>query len=78
MKSTFEVATRYAIEEILKSAGKETRFGVLMTNGAIEQAVDELYGLFHTSRNLKSRGDQLISSGVFGGVDSGRQPRRGL
>ena len=76
MKSTFETATRFAIEEIIKNAGKETRFGVLMTNGSVEKAIDELYDLFQTSRNLKSRGDQLISGGVFSQGNPGPSPRR--
>ena len=78
MKSTFETATRFAIEEIIKNAGKETRFGVLMTNGAIEDAIDELYNLFQTSRNLKTRGDQLISGGLVPGSKPRQSARRSL
>ena len=39
-----------------------------MTNNAVEKAIDDLYDLFQTSRSLKTRGDQLISGGVFGGA----------
>ena len=65
MKSTFETATRFAIEEIIKNAGKETRFGVLMTNGSVEKAIDELYDLFQTSRNLKSRRSTHLRWSIF-------------
>ena len=78
MRSTFETATRFAIEEIIKNSGKETKFGVLMTNNAVEKAIDDLYALFQTSRSLKTRGDQLISGGVFGGAAKPTNPSRSL
>ncbi len=78
MRSTFETATRFAIEEIIKNSGKETKFGVLMTNGAVEKAIDDLYDFFQTSRSLKTRGDQLISGGIFGGSPEVAKTRRSL
>ena len=74
----YNKAIRDKIPEIIKNSGKETKFGVLMTNGAVEKAIDDLYDLFQTSRSLKTRGDQLISGGIFGGSPEVAKTRRTL
>lgn len=61
MASTFELATRAAIKEIITKNIDESRFGFVMTHDSLGDICDELFNLLVTSRNLKAAGDRWVS-----------------
>lgn len=61
MASTFELATRAAIKEIISKNVSESKFGFVMTHEALSDICDDLYNLLVTSRNLKAAGDRWIA-----------------
>ncbi len=77
MASTFEVATRAAIQEILMNNVQETKFGYILTKESIEDFSNDIFDLFVTSRNLKSAGDRLLGGqAAVSQRPSGRQKGR--
>jgi len=62
MASTFEIATRAAIEEILMNNVQETKFGYILTKESVRDFSNDIFDLFLTSRNLKTAGDRLMNN----------------
>ncbi|MFW7379569.1 MAG: hypothetical protein ACOH5I_12220 [Oligoflexus sp.] len=72
MASTFEMATRAAIKEIISKNVSESKFGFVMTHDALAEICDDIFNLLITSRNLKSAGDRWMAKGGMGDL-----PRKG-
>lgn len=76
MAGPFEIATKAAIEEILREQAKQSKFGYILTAEGLSTAVQDLYDLLLTSRNLKSQGDRVLQQGFAPAPQSGRgKPR---
>lgn len=60
MAGVFETATRAAIEEIIQSHAKESKFGWVLTPDGFRTLTDDLYELLATSRSLKAAGDRIL------------------
>jgi hypothetical protein len=71
MPSTFELATRTAIREIIEKHVGESKFGFVMTHEGLSDLCDELLNLLVTSRNLKAAGDRFIAQSNLGGAERG-------
>lgn len=61
MAGVFEGATRVAIEEIIKSHLKESKFGYVLTKESLEELKEDVLEFFLTSRNLKTAGDRYLA-----------------
>ena len=59
MATPFEIATRAALQDIVKRHGQSSKFGFFYTDQALETLNEELYELFVTSRTLKQAGDRM-------------------
>lgn len=60
MATTFEIATRAALEEIVTKHAQESKFGYIVTKESLTEMVDDLFTLLQTSRTLKSAGDKFL------------------
>lgn len=63
MLPTFERVTKAALEEIVKTHAKESKFGLVLVQESVPRLVQDLYDLLLTSRSLKSAGDRLLAQG---------------
>ena len=70
MVGVFEMATRHAIEEILRSHVHESKYGYVITKDSFEALGDEIFRFLQTSRELKSKGDRLLMK------DAAQQPKQ--
>ena len=59
MATPFEIATRAALQDIVKRHGQPSKFGIFFTDDALESLNHELYELLVTSRTLKQAGDRM-------------------
>lgn len=64
MTSPFEGAARAAIEEIILKHAQSGKFGFILSEQALAEATDDLYGLLVTSRSLKAAGDKFIQQSI--------------
>ena len=64
MTGIFESITRVAIEEILMSYTRKSKFGYILPEESLSELSDEIVNLVVTSRNLKEAGDKLLAQGV--------------
>jgi hypothetical protein len=62
MAGPFETATRAAIEDLIHSHSKLSKFGMVLTHENAQNLVDDLFQLLLTSRNLKSIGDRMLQT----------------
>jgi hypothetical protein len=58
--STFEIATRAAIEEMIAKHGQESKFGLILPRESLRDLVDDVFQLIQTSRDLKAAGDRFL------------------
>ena len=73
--SPFQSVTRVAIEEMIRSQGSPSKFGIFLTEDEIQELVANLVRLLETSRNLKSAGDKYLSRGQGQETNPGPRPR---
>ena len=64
MRGAMESVTRMALEEMIASHSKESRFGYVLSEDGMRELVDKLYEFFETSRSLKAAGDRMLQQGV--------------
>ncbi len=62
-KRLFESVTKTAIEEMIRSHTKESKFGFILTAEGFQVLLDDLHNFFLTSRSLKAAGDKLLTLG---------------
>ena len=63
MRGAMESVTRMALEEMIASHSKESRFGYVLSEDNMRELVDTLYEFFETSRSLKAAGDRMLQQG---------------
>lgn len=63
MQKMFEDVTKMALEEIVLTHSKETKFGLLLTPESYKSLVGRLHEFFLVSRSMKSQGDKLLGPG---------------
>ncbi|MEI6397587.1 MAG: hypothetical protein WCO71_02340 [Pseudomonadota bacterium] len=64
MRGAMESVTKMALEEMIASHSKESRFGYVMSEENMKELVDTLYEFFETSRSLKAAGDRMLQQGT--------------
>ncbi len=62
MRGTFETATRFAVEEIIRNRGHASKFGLILTEDTINGLIDDIVDLLITSRSLKASGDRFMKA----------------
>lgn len=70
--TTFESVTRVAIEEMIRTHARPSKFGFVLTEEGFIDLSSDLFDLLVTSRNLKAAGDRFIQNKANATAPTGR------
>jgi len=76
MAGTFEAVAKVAIEEIITTHAKGSKFGFILTAESLRDVCDDLYSLLETSRTMKAAGDRMLSGATETPARDRPAPRR--
>ncbi len=62
MAGPFEIATKAALDEIVRRHGQPSKYGAFYSEEALQRLNEELFELLMTSRTLKQAGDRVAAA----------------